>query len=265
MARLLIGNIKGPKGAQGPTGPQGPQGVQGNPGQGVPTGGSAGQYLIKQSATNYDADWGAITTDSAPTSGGTNPITSGGVYTESGKLAAGMAILANGNTHAAITSGQFVYVRGHGTLTDGMYKATANIAANGALNTSNLTAEPSGGLNALNAYIATLNSKITTTSTTATLASGWSVAYGQNNIYKSGNFAFLLLWANGETITQSAWNLIATIPSGYLPLKNIDFLGINSENDKAVHCQITNDGRLFVYGSKDAGNSMRFSVTYPCG
>lgn len=58
MARLLIGNIKGPQGAQGPTGPQGPQGVQGNPGQGVPTGGSAGNALIKQSGTDYDADWG---------------------------------------------------------------------------------------------------------------------------------------------------------------------------------------------------------------
>lgn len=58
-----------------------------------------------------------------------------------------MAILANGNTHAAITSGQFVYVRGHGTLAEGMYVAKSNIASNGTLSTTNLTSVQSGGLN----------------------------------------------------------------------------------------------------------------------
>ena len=87
--------------------------------------------------------------DSAPTSGSTNPITSGGVYTEAGNLAAGVAILANNNTHAAIASGQYVYVRGHGSLSEGLYMATAAIAANGTLSTSNLTAVSGGGLNSL--------------------------------------------------------------------------------------------------------------------
>lgn len=206
MARLLIGNIKGPQGATGQTGPQGPQGVQGNPGQGVPTGGIAGQYVIKQSAADYDADWGAIITDSAPTSGGTNPITSGGVYTEAGKLAAGMAILANGNTHAAITSGQFVYVRGHGTLADGMYKATANIAANGALSTSNLTAEPSGGLNALGSSVDALNSNIANY-ITEELISADSITINANsyasitfNVSKTGYTPFGILGYNSFDI-----------------------------------------------------------------
>lgn len=61
-----------------------------------------------------------------------------------------MAILANNNTHTAIASGQYVYVRGHSTLTEGLYKATAAVAANGTLSTSNLTAVSNGGLNALN-------------------------------------------------------------------------------------------------------------------
>jgi hypothetical protein len=38
-------------------GPQGPQGDQGDPGEGVPSGGSAGQVLVKDSATDYDASW----------------------------------------------------------------------------------------------------------------------------------------------------------------------------------------------------------------
>ena len=72
----------------------------------------------------------------------------------------GMAILANGNTHAAIASGQYVYVRNHSSLAEGLYKATTAIATNGTLSTNNLTADSSGGLNDLQNQITTLNSKI---------------------------------------------------------------------------------------------------------
>lgn len=61
-----------------------------------------------------------------------------------------IAIVANGDTHGAIMSGQYVYLSGHGTLSEGLYTATANIAQNAALSTSNLTAVSNGGLNALN-------------------------------------------------------------------------------------------------------------------
>ena len=69
----------------------------------------------------------------------------------------GLAIVANGNTHVAITSGQFVYVRNHGTLTEGLYVASTNIAANATLSTSNLTADSAGGLNTV---YASLNSNL---------------------------------------------------------------------------------------------------------
>ena len=65
----------------------------------------------------------------------------------------GLAIVANGNTHAAIASGQFVYVKNHGSLAEGLYVANSAIATNAALTTSNLTADGSGGLNALKAKI----------------------------------------------------------------------------------------------------------------
>lgn len=64
-----------------------------------------------------------------------------------------LAIVATGNTHAAITSGQFVYVRSHSTLTEGLYVASSNIAANATLSSSNLTADSKGGLNALSEHI----------------------------------------------------------------------------------------------------------------
>lgn len=65
----------------------------------------------------------------------------------------GLAIVANGNTHAAIASGQFVYVKNHGSLAEGLYVANSAIGTNATLTTSNLTPDGSGGLNALKAKI----------------------------------------------------------------------------------------------------------------
>lgn len=67
--------------------------------------------------------------------------------TSLGKLGGGMAIISTGNVHAAISAGQFVYVRKHGTLAEGLYTADSNISANATLSTSNLTAVSDGGLN----------------------------------------------------------------------------------------------------------------------
>ena len=77
-------------------------------------------------------------------------------------IESGAAIRAIGNTHAAITAGQFVYVRNHSTLSEGMYTANGAIAANATLSTSNLTALSGGGLNSIKAGLDTLNSKIDT-------------------------------------------------------------------------------------------------------
>lgn len=61
-----VGNLMGPPGPQGPagatgaTGPQGPAGAtgpQGPAGPGVPAGGTAGQALVKASATDYATAW----------------------------------------------------------------------------------------------------------------------------------------------------------------------------------------------------------------
>ena len=69
----------------------------------------------------------------------------------------GLAIVSNNNTHGAITAGQYVYVRNHGSLAEGMYTANSNIAANATLSSSNLTAVSSGSLNKLNSDISALN------------------------------------------------------------------------------------------------------------
>ena len=68
-------------------------------------------------------------------------------------LADGLAIVAQGDVHAAISAGQFVYVRNHSTLAEGLYVASTAISANAALSGTNLTADTSGGLNALNSNV----------------------------------------------------------------------------------------------------------------
>ena len=55
----------------GGTGPTGSTGVTGSTGFGVPTGGSAGQFLIKSSDTDYDTAWTAsLVSDVPPGSSG---------------------------------------------------------------------------------------------------------------------------------------------------------------------------------------------------
>lgn len=105
--------------------------VVGTDGQGVPTGGSTGQALVKRSGSDYDAEWQKLNT-ATPES---------------------LAIVSNGDTHEAIASGQYVYVRGHSTLAEGLYTAREAIQVNGELSLSKLTAVSNGGLNALNSII----------------------------------------------------------------------------------------------------------------
>ena len=54
--------IQGVQGPKGDTGDTGPQGATGPAGPGVPSGGTAGQFLVKQSATDYDAAWVSLAT-----------------------------------------------------------------------------------------------------------------------------------------------------------------------------------------------------------
>lgn len=124
-------------------------------GPGVPTGGTANQVLVKNGSTNFDTSWKDARLLPAFSEETTERDAA------DAKLASGMAIVANGDTHTAIADGQFVYVRNHSTLAEGLYKATESIGTDVALTTSNLTADGSGGLNDLKGRIDSLNSKIT--------------------------------------------------------------------------------------------------------
>mgnify|MGYP002522129925 CR=1 FL=1 len=66
---------QGETGATGATGATGPQGPQGPAGEGVPTGGSAGQFLIKDSATDYDTSWTTLDASDIPYDNTTSGMT----------------------------------------------------------------------------------------------------------------------------------------------------------------------------------------------
>lgn len=120
----------------------------------------------------------------------------------------GIAIVSNGNTHAAISSGQFVYVKNHDTLAEGLYKSKAAIAANGALSTSNLTADGSGGLNDLQGQVAALNSNISSliVSEQRAISNSESVPAGSSKrfdipIEKTGYTPVCIAWITGSGTT----------------------------------------------------------------
>lgn len=123
-------------------------------GPGVPTGGTANQVLVKNGATNFDTSWKDAS--QLPAIGDEATAREAA----DAALADGLAIIANGDTHAAVAAGQAVFVRSHSTLAAGLYWASSAIGTNAALSTSNLTADNQGGLNKLKGDIDSLNSNI---------------------------------------------------------------------------------------------------------
>lgn len=113
-ARTFTFNFVGIKGAQGAQGIQGPAGAdgaagaKGDPGEGVPTGGTAGQILAKVDGTNYNTQW--INAPTTPTASqlmtGTAPtvadIDSGAVTDVATLITSLNAILAQLRTRGVI-------------------------------------------------------------------------------------------------------------------------------------------------------------------
>lgn len=61
-----------------------------------------------------------------------------------------IAIISNGNTHIAISEGQYVYVKNHSTISEGLYKAKTAIAANATLTlNTNIESVSKGAVNDL--------------------------------------------------------------------------------------------------------------------
>ena len=179
------------------------------------------------------------------------------VNTSINNLADGLAIIANGNTHAAITSGQFVYVRNHGSLSEGLYTATANISANGTLSGSNLTADTNGGLNSV--YSA-LNSKITSdwgTKSTwlSSIETGASLICSQFGNQR--NISFF-----GVSRTHNEDEVLFTVPEGNRPPNDVFATGYCAGVAIVIRIQATT-GNCTLYLKNNAGSGrVIFTISY---
>jgi hypothetical protein len=96
-------------------------GPQGAVGQGFPTGGSLGQLLVKQSATNYDAVWQTLGTVGYSTTSGTAVYAS----TAGSATSAGSALTAGTASYGTL-AGTSVYATNAGTAVYGSTAGTAS-------------------------------------------------------------------------------------------------------------------------------------------
>ena len=157
----------------------------------------------------------------------------------------GIAIVSTGDTHIAITSGQYVYIQDHSTLAEGLYRATANIAANATLSGSNVTAVSGGGLNAL-------NSNITKTAINTGIAG--------ITAYKASNIVILHLQISTAISggTTSGWVVIGTLPQELYPPRMV--YGIVCDNNATgrsnlplqVNISTTGEMKVYLYANESA-------------
>ena len=147
-----------------------------------------------------------------------------------GKVQDGLAIVANGNTHVAIPADYYVYVKGHNSLSEGLYKNTSGstIAANATLSTSNLTADDDGGLNSV--YDA-LNSNLSNLHPTAELSSISEIVTLVGKPENNGYALFRVTQALNNSLTGV--NKHATVLAFKAsPVSNyIEFLSLDYDGD----------------------------------
>ena len=165
-----------------------------------------------------------------------------------GKVEGSIAIVATGNTHAAITSGQYVYVKEHTALADGLYTASTNISKNATLSSSNLTAVSGGGMNALKAYVDSLNSNIGSTTFTATAVTsrGTILSGGAYTAGKLLIIQFTFKSASSATNSPGIVNINKSLPCD-AALTAIDITsGISSAITSSIPCGISESGHIFI-------------------
>ena len=136
--------------------------VRGEDGQGVPTGGTTGQYLIKSSGTDFDTEWSSL--------GQVTQLADGLMTAQDKTKLDGMAntenavaIVVNGNTAPKnLASGDYLFIKNHGTLANGGYHAKTAISAGDTISGSNVAADADGMANALKSFIDTVGGNLTT-------------------------------------------------------------------------------------------------------
>jgi hypothetical protein len=101
----------GPQGATGPQGPTGPTGAtgatgatgtQGPAGPGLPAGGAANKFAVKNSATDYDVTWRGIAVSDLPVMGASGASHAAGIVPDPGSTAGTTRFLREDGTWASV-------------------------------------------------------------------------------------------------------------------------------------------------------------------
>lgn len=166
-----------------------------------------------------------------------------------------IAIVATGNTHAAIGIGQYVYVKEHGTLTEGMYKNLSGspIAANATLSSSNLTSISGGAFNDIGALSENFNIEDTSVSdSTFTTIKTFSVPVNGNYIitvnagFEAGSGIRILLVDVTETSSNNPRNSV--LVEGRATLQKIMLLGLKTTDTIYVRAYQKSGSSMIVSG-----------------
>lgn len=211
----------GPKGETGETGPAGetgPQGPTGPAGPGVPAGGSAGQYLKKASAADYDGEWDTLGAgdvaydDSLTYESGTvgeelsaQKNTLNQLDASVSAVENGLAIIVDDDTCSiAVPIAGFAYIKNntHG-LAEGLYKnisASAFPVSGGTANASVFSPVSDGGFNSLFYQVSHVSTKQVTTT------------YGTFDIMKCNNIINISFTGNATPLPNSTQLIPASGP-----------------------------------------------------
>ena len=180
--------------------------------------------------------------------------------------AGNMDILVNGNTASVnVTSGQFVTVLNSTItgVTDGIYKAVANVAAGVPFVAANLTSPTSGALNELVEQIEDINSNITNILTAKNVSTGITGVTS----YKAGCVVNTQIRITTSISSGSgSWISLGTLPSSLRPKNELHFIGFDDlASDREgglLQMRIQTSGKISAY--LYAGESARpnANITY---
>jgi hypothetical protein len=193
--------------------------VVGSNGQGVPTGGSAGQILAKNSSSNYDAGWVPM----------------------SAAAAAAFGIVENGNAASqTIAAGQYVIWKGVLYTADAAIASGTTLAASGG--NKNLTAVSGGGLNSLLSQFTnwtSFDAQIYDNDTST------GVSYTNAYYTKIGKFMFMCGKGIGSELTLSTMLQIRNLPCDSIWAGGIYLSGLSGNGGDRTLQATTSDRAYF--------------------
>jgi hypothetical protein len=155
-------------------------------------------------------------------------------------------IVGNTNTTGGtLAVGQFVYVKGHSTIPEGLRKVTSSISANGSITTSNTDACSEGGLNALNSNLGKTSTDQISNVTVNTTNAEW--AEMARSLFKRNGICFLNCGIKIKLESYNTYINCATLPPEYRPKAIVEFTQPSPiGSGKKVNYRLNTDGVLSI-------------------